>query len=470
MWCWVSGRSSDATDRCTPDRTGRAAVASGRRRRSPLGAAAVWLVASAAHLGLPPGVFESQATWSFAPGAADERLRVTADHLPARRAPVQVPHRLHAPDTPLWYSRTLDLPADGWLEVEADDGAQVFVGRRQLDQQRRWFKVPADAGGRQPVIVRVLNNAMRGGLTGVRIHPPGTTPPSLEGTPRLSGALLHPESDAFRRRMPPRSSPCRFSAWADSQGGWSTFERLVTMMAGWPSDVSVGVGDLVDDGSNPAAGRGFARPLRRLALHAPVVPVPGNHDYDGFANDLRPRLYLELVAPPGGRTYTAWTCGPVRFVAIDINGSFPVGVPEGSNQARWLAAQVRSPEWVRARWRVLAVHQPPVSRSWAGYHGDPVVRSLVSRLTVEHGLDVVVAGHSHAYERLAQQHGGRTLTVFITGGAGGALENATAEAPTGGDTIALRHHVLRAVATADAMSVEAVDIEGRVFDRTVIER
>jgi hypothetical protein len=384
---------------------------------------------------------------------------------------VALPHRVFEPNTPLWYARDINLPADGWLEVNADDGAQVFVGATRLAQQRRWFRLPPRLSGLRPVIVRVLNNAMAGGLRQVTPHDASAAPPPVDAGPRLSHTIAHPESPAFRARMPKPDAPCRFTAWADSQGGWSTFDTLTTRMTAHRMDLSVGIGDLVNDGSDPAAWRGFAGPIGRLAAHGAVVPIVGNHDYDGYANDLTPRLYLDAFAPPEGRTWTAWSCGPARFVAVDLNAAFPVGIPPGSPQQVWLEREVRSPAWTEAAWRILVVHQPPWSRSWPGYEGDTSIRAIVEPLVSERGLDVVLAGHSHAYERFTRAIGGRDLRVFITGGAGGSLEPAESErASTDAWRIVVRHHFLRAEATASALVVEAVGAKGDVFDRTAASR
>lgn len=411
------------------------------------------------------------AGWRFAPGSPAEGLSAPASGAPVSQNVVALPHRVLLPNTPLWYVRDIDLPQGGSLEVSADDGAQVFVGGRLLPQQRRWYRLPDEIGGRQTVTIRVLNNAMAGGLRQVSLHAAGDLPPSIEGAPSLADVVPHPESAAFAARMPGPGQPCRFTAWGDSQGGWSTFDTLITRMTADRMDLSIGAGDLVNDGADPGAWRGLAAALGRLAPHAAIVPVIGNHDYDGFANDLVPALYLRAFAPPERRTYTAWTCGPVRFAAIDINASFPVGAPPGSAQLAWLQREAQSPAWRNAGWRVLVVHQPPWSKSWPGYDGDAAVRAIVEPLATRHQLDAVIAGHSHAYERTTQAVAGRPVTLVITGGAGGSLEPAESEKlSTPGWPIAVRHHFVRGVVTAQQFDLTAVGMDGQIFDRVSLTR
>jgi 3',5'-cyclic AMP phosphodiesterase CpdA len=412
---------------------------------------------------------EESREWRHAAGESTEGVQPPVKLMPATAVAVTLPHRVMAPNTSLWYWRPMTIPAGSALLVEADDGAQVFIDGVRADHYRRWFVVPEAAALTRQVAVRVMNNAMQGGLRAVRVVPAADVPRDRLNAGTLPAGFAPVETQSFLSRMPAAGQPCRFTAWADSQGGWPTFSRLVALMAARPSHFSVGVGDLVNDGSDPAAWRAFLAATAPLAAQVPVIPVAGNHDYDGFYNTLRPQHYLDLFRP-SGTTWFAWSCGSARLVALDLNAEFPVGVPAASRQHEWLMNEVRSPAWRSAAWRILLVHQPPWSRSWAGYDGDEAVRALVEPLAATHGLDLVIAGHSHAYERLTRVIQGRELHVLITGGAGGGLETPLGSEPPGTGTLALRHHFSALAATRDRLSVEAVDAGGRTFDRWRIDR
>jgi len=91
--------------------------------------------------------------------------------MPAGAAVVTLPHRVMAPNTPLWYWRAMPIPPGSALLVDADDGAQVFVDGARLGHYRRWFFVPDASAPTRQVAVRVMNNAMQGGLRTVRVVP-----------------------------------------------------------------------------------------------------------------------------------------------------------------------------------------------------------------------------------------------------------------------------------------------------------
>lgn len=405
--------------------------------------------------------------WRFSAGSAHETLQTSAKDAPALTETVRLPHRILRPNTALWYARRINVPAGSALAVAADDGAQVFVDGIRWEQDRRVFypSTPV-AAGPHAVVVRVLNNAMEGGLRRVDIvdQPADRAPPELPSLPSGFDAV----EAVFKDRMPGPSAPCDFTLWADSQGEWKRFAELVSRMAERPHHFSAGVGDLVNDGSNPATWAEFVRVLAPLAARVPIVPIAGNHDYDGFYNDLVSRWYERLFSRHA--TWMSWSCGPARFAAIDLNREFPIGISPGSEQDAWLQREVRSREWRDATWRVLLVHQPPYSASWAGYDGDEAVRSIVRNLVEHHGLQLVVSGHSHAYEHLVREIAGRPLHVLITGGAGGGLEAPIPQPAPSTDRVILEHHFIRARAGINALSIEAIDRHGGMLDGWAIPK
>jgi 3',5'-cyclic AMP phosphodiesterase CpdA len=68
----------------------------------------------------------------------------------------------------------------------------------------------------------------------------------------------------------------------------------------------------------------------------------------------------------------------------------------------------------RARWKIAYAHHPLYSSG--GRHGSEVdLRTLVEPLFIKYGVDVVLAGHEHFYERIRPQH---DVYYFISGAAG----------------------------------------------------
>lgn len=119
--------------------------------------------------GEPPAA-EPLVTWQFALGGLDEHLGSGLERLPQAGSLVQLPHRLPVPDRAMWYTKVLQLDRPKLLHLNADDGAQVFYGGQRIRQALpNAFPLPA-ADGAQALVVRVLNNALAGGLRAAALY------------------------------------------------------------------------------------------------------------------------------------------------------------------------------------------------------------------------------------------------------------------------------------------------------------
>ena len=75
---------------------------------------------------------------------------------------IDLPHRVPKPNSPFWYRKNVNVQP-GMLVLNADDGAQVWVnGERRPNEEAEIF--PITESGEIELTIRVLNNAMSGGL------------------------------------------------------------------------------------------------------------------------------------------------------------------------------------------------------------------------------------------------------------------------------------------------------------------
>lgn len=110
----------------------------------------------------PDSVFNSG--WKYVKGLPGESLLVA--QLPEPDSIVTLPHRVLSPNTALWYRQIISFPEDGELHLRADDGAQLWINGVAAERtQGDAFKVYATED--VAVLIRVLNNAMSGGLKSV---------------------------------------------------------------------------------------------------------------------------------------------------------------------------------------------------------------------------------------------------------------------------------------------------------------
>ena len=192
--------------------------------------------------------------------------------------------------------------------------------------------------------------------------------------------------------------------------------------------------------------------------------VTGNHDIhtDGGAPL---QAYMGSAAARDGRTWFADDLGPWHVIVLDGNcGLLGRKCRSGSDQATWLRNDLAANG---ARCTIALLHQPLFS---SGSHGaERAVRPLWDAMSGG-GVDLVVDGHDHDYERFAPQDPGGTADaargiVEIIAGTGGAdLEPFKKPSPNSLVRIDDTYGVLELTLLADSWSSRLVGVDGSVHD------
>jgi hypothetical protein len=148
-------------------------------------------------------------------------------------------------------------------------------------------------------------------------------------------------------------------------------------------------------------------------------PAVGNHEYRtaGAAGHFD---YFGTAAGPRGKGYYSYDLGTWHVVVLNSNCS-RVSCATGSAQQRWLKADLAAG---RARCTVAVTHAP-LFTSAEKHPPATETRPLVQTL-YDAGVEVLLAGHNHMYERFAPQtpygrrDDARGIREFVvgTGGAG----------------------------------------------------
>ncbi|HEY9824761.1 MAG TPA: metallophosphoesterase, partial [Stenomitos sp.] len=157
------------------------------------------------------------------------------------------------------------------------------------------------------------------------------------------------------------------------------------------------------------------------AFKSRTYPTPGNHDY--YSPEAAPYYaYFGDRAGSANQGYYSYTLGKWHIVALNSN----IDAQAGSPQQQWLKADLAAN---RAACTLAYWHHPVFS---SGVHGnDPKMKDIWQTL-YDAGVDVVVNGHEHNYERFAPQTPSgkadpkRGIRQFVVG-TGGAELRAIAE-------------------------------------------
>jgi alkaline phosphatase len=147
-------------------------------------------------------------------------------------------------------------------------------------------------------------------------------------------------------------------------------------------------------------------------------PVPGNHEYETAGAQGYLDYFGERVTTNGEPWY-AFDVGAWRLYALDAN--CPIAdVCDAQAELAWLRADLAAHA---NRCSLAYWHQPRFS---SGRHGDEPRVDMLWRAVAEGGVDIVLAGHDHLYERFAPldadgQPSDVGMRSFVVGTGGGEL-------------------------------------------------
>jgi 3',5'-cyclic AMP phosphodiesterase CpdA len=220
--------------------------------------------------------------------------------------------------------------------------------------------------------------------------------------------------------------------------------------AGRPADLLVTLGDN-DYTESP---RAFHRNWKTAfgwaeAAGLRVAGTLGNHD----VRVNRGRYEFDELGMP--RRYYRRRVGDVGFFLLDSTRI-------NRRQTRWLRRVLAAST---ARWQVAVFHHPAFT--CGEYSADPSVLARWVPIFERYGVDLVLSGHDHNYQRFAPRRG---VTYVVHGGGGAplyALRDCPASYPRRVRGLAI-HGWLYLRATDTALRMRAVGRAGRVRDTFVI--
>jgi predicted phosphodiesterase len=253
--------------------------------------------------------------------------------------------------------------------------------------------------------------------------------------------------------LPLKADSVRFAVLGDTGTGDTAqrevAQQLVRSRERFPFGFALMLGDNLYGSERPQDyERKFEVPYKALIdakveFHAAL----GNHD------DPNQRFYKLFNL--GGERYRTFRKENVRFFVLDSNYLDPA-------QIKWLEKELQASG---SDWKIPYFHHPLYTSSSRG----PVIelRTVLEPLFVKYGVDVVLSGHEHSYERTKPQQG---VHYFIAGGSaklnrGDLRKSALTE--VGFDTD--RTFILMEIA-GDELFFQAVTRTGTTIDRGVIRR
>jgi len=197
----------------------------------------------------------------------------------------------------------------------------------------------------------------------------------------------------------------------DSRNDPSVFGRIQDDMASEAVDLQLFTGDVVEISIVQTQWHDWFDAAGTHLATAPFMPSNGNHD--GLSVN-----YLAQFAMPVNEKFFAFEYGPLYVVILDSDD-------KGAEQVAFLEWALGRVDRVRTPW-VVAVHHRPIW-SQSNHSSDTELQSLWMPLYERLGVDLVLTGHDHNYQRThplvdgARVADGEGVVYVVTGGSGAPL-------------------------------------------------
>ncbi len=213
---------------------------------------------------------------------------------------------------------------------------------------------------------------------------------------------------------PGTATPFTFWAVGDGGNGTSTqvnvMNAMVTENGGVSPDMAIYLGDIAyGSGTDSEFTNNYFGQYEPVIRNTVVWPTLGNHEGQStVSGDPGPSTgpYYEAFVLPdaaqaggtssGTEAYYSFDYGNVHFISLNSN---EVSRAPGGNMATWLTADLAATtqQWIVAYW-----HHPPYTKGThnsdtEGNHID--MRENLLPILEAGGVDLVMGGHSHIYER-----------------------------------------------------------------------
>jgi calcineurin-like phosphoesterase family protein len=218
------------------------------------------------------------------------------------------------------------------------------------------------------------------------------------------GKVSQPAKPALPLTLPVKDGSVRFAIIGDTGTGSKQQQQVADVMmqyqAVFPFEFVLMMGDNLYGSETPADYKSKFQTIYQKLLDNKVkfYATLGNHDQPNE------RFYENFNM--NGKEYYRFAKGNVAFYSLNSNYM-------DKKQLKWFEDELAKDT---SEWKICFFHHPPYSSG--GKHGsDKPLREVVEPIFIKYGVNVVLTGHDHFYERIKPQKG----IYYFVSGAGGKL-------------------------------------------------
>ncbi|KAH6762206.1 purple acid phosphatase 22 [Perilla frutescens var. hirtella] len=232
----------------------------------------------------------------------------------------------------------------------------------------------------------------------------------------------------FSFRTPPSTFPVEFAVAGDlGQTEWT--ESTLAHVGARDYDVFLLPGDLSYADTQQPLWDSFGRLVEPYASTRPWMVTEGNHEIEIFP----------IIYPQGFKAYNARWVMPYQeskstsnlYYSFDVAGVHVVMLgsytdfDSNSDQYKWLQADLASVDRPKTPWIFALIHAPWYNSNSAHTAEGETMRVAIEDILYRARVDLVLAGHVHAYERFTRVYDNKADQcgpVHLTIGDGGNRE------------------------------------------------
>ncbi|NJK88371.1 MAG: hypothetical protein HC923_02560 [Myxococcales bacterium] len=256
------------------------------------------------------------------------------------------------------------------------------------------------------------------------------------------------------RAARPRGEKFRFVALGDTRNGHRVHRSLVEAIALEDPDFVINSGDLVETGGYKEQWDLFFRIEQPVTSKSLLFAAAGNHDVS--PRKLFRRWFL-LDDWAFGNRYYQHDWSDVKVIVLDTELELRAGTPQQDFLIRALEDAV-----ARDMLIVVSFHYPPYS---SGAHGpNPRLQKIFDELGPRYGIELILNGHDHNYERTKPIEG----VTYIVAASGGAPIRRLQPSWWSASVRTEPHYVVFDVDRGNLIG-RAVNLDGAVFDSFIIQ-
>lgn len=373
-----------------------------------------------------------------------------------------------------------------WIQLVRSDGALLVWETREPTDGRVAYGLSPGS------LDRIVGSKLGARRHEVRLE--GMPPGSLIHYRLLSGA------GEGRFRSAPLDGAGITRIWVLGDTGTGSRDQLEVRdamrshLAGLPLDLFLHLGDIAYPfGTEEQFQRAFFDVYSDELCNVPIWPAFGNHEATSTDPEEETGPWFDIFVlprngeagglPSGKEAWYAFDWGAIHFVFLD--STWASRAPNGP-MLRWLRADLAAST---ARWKIAVFHHPPYTTGSRYVDRNEQMRENALPILEAAGVDLVLTGHSHVYERSPLIHGayespsagGEIVdaespfdkvdrgTVYVVAGHGGAKLGKTADHPL----LAVReeaHGSLILEIEGDALRAINLRADGSIGDSFVIRK